>query len=94
LGLLATPQSQRLLVEVVNQNGRSIADRQAAAAAFDVAVKRRGVLLTKTEILRQYDLYNRSANADAATQQVLGAVLDTIEAPRVTTVATTEPPSP
>jgi hypothetical protein len=37
------------------------------------------VLLTTSEIRQQYDQYNASETADAATQQVLGSILDTIE---------------
>ncbi len=81
LGLLASPQAQRSLILLANQTGRQLSERQAAAAAFNVAVKRRGLLLTRTEILRQYDNYNESATSDAGTQQVLGTILDTIETP-------------
>jgi hypothetical protein len=81
LGLFATPSAQRTLVAVASQNGRPLADRQAAAAAFEVAVQRRGLLLTHDEILSQYDRYNASATLDRGTQQVLGAILDSIELP-------------
>ena len=72
---------QLALVNVASQNTRDIAQRQEAAAAFDVAVQRRGLMLTKSQIRRQYDRYNASANSDRATQKVLGAILDSIEAP-------------
>ncbi|MGE3776025.1 MAG: hypothetical protein AB7F89_02480, partial [Pirellulaceae bacterium] len=81
LGLLATPGAQRSLVALASQTGRPIAERQAAALAFETSVERRGVLLTRDEILAQYDRYNASATQNEETQQVLGALLDTIEAP-------------
>lgn len=81
LGQLATPNAQRTLLEVVNQPARPLLDRQAAAKAFETSVDRRGILLTRAEILAQYDRYNESADADVGTQEVLGAVLDAIEAP-------------
>lgn len=81
LGLLASPSAQRLLVTFASQNGRPLNERQAAAAAFEVAVQRRGLLLTRDEILQQYDRYNRSAVLDRDTQQVLGSLLDSIELP-------------
>jgi hypothetical protein len=42
------------------------------------------VRLTSDEITRQYDRYNESENLDEGTQQILGAVLDTIESPAKT----------
>jgi len=81
LGLLATPDTQRTLIEVANQSARPLLDRQAAAKAFEVSVKLRGILLTRGEILAQYDRYNASATADVETQEVLGSILDAIEAP-------------
>jgi CheY-like chemotaxis protein len=81
LGLLATPAAQRTLLEVANQMARPLLDRQAASKAFEASVQRRGILLTRGEILAQYDRYNESANADVETQQLLGSILDAIEAP-------------
>jgi hypothetical protein len=66
---------------LASQPGRPLEDRQAAAEAFADAVQRRGLLLTRSEILLQYDRYNRSESLDAGTQQVLGQILDAIEAP-------------
>ncbi|MDP6468636.1 MAG: hypothetical protein QF918_12890 [Pirellulaceae bacterium] len=81
LGLLATPDAQRTLIEVANQLARPLLDRQAAAKAFEASIKRRGILLTRGEILAQYDRYNESATANVETQEVLGSILDAIEAP-------------
>lgn len=82
LGYFATPTAQRTLVAYASQPDHPLAVRQAAADAFREAAKRRGILLTRDEILQQYSSYNRSADLDEATQQVLGHVLDTIESPR------------
>jgi hypothetical protein len=81
LGWLGSPESQRALITLASQPGRPLAQRQAAAEAFAQAVQRRGLLLTRDEILTQYDRYNRSAAQDAGTQQVLGAILEAIEKP-------------
>ncbi|MCL4204276.1 MAG: hypothetical protein KJ000_17475 [Pirellulaceae bacterium] len=81
LGRLGSPEAQRALVTLASQPGRPLEDRQAAAEAFADAVQRRGLLLTRSEILLQYDRYNRSESLDAGTQQVLGQILDAIEAP-------------
>jgi len=81
LGLFGSPSAQRILVNYASQSTRALTERQAAAAAFDVAVQRRGLLLARDEILRQYDRYNQGAVLDRDTQQVLGSLLDSIEAP-------------
>jgi len=81
MGLLATPLTQLALVEVASENARPVKDRQAAAKAFDVAVKRRGLLLRIPDIKLQYQRYNESATLDVETQAVLGSVLDAIEYP-------------
>ncbi len=79
LGLLGTTKAQQTLVTVASENARPITERQSAAAAFDVAVKRRGTMLVSNEIKEQYIRYNRSGVFDIETQNVLAAILDTIE---------------
>ena len=81
LGRLGSPEAQRALVSLASQPGRPLAERQAAAEGFAQAVQQRGLLLTRDEILLQYDRYNRSAAQDPGTQKVLGAILETIEKP-------------
>jgi len=81
LGHLGTPSAQRLLATLASDHARPLAERQAAHAAFTTAVRRRGLLLTRSEILVQYDRYNQSARLDTDTQQVLGGILDVIEGP-------------
>jgi hypothetical protein len=85
LGELGTPKAQTGLIEVASQPGRAIADRQAAAAAFKVAVKHRGIMLTKQQILLQYERYNLSETLDKPTQAVLADILDTLESRRPAT---------
>ena len=81
LGFLGTSYAQRALLDVANSQFRPLPERQAAATAFDVAVARRGVMLSRKQIRRQYELYNASESLDRDTQQVLSAILDSIEGP-------------
>jgi HEAT repeat protein len=81
LGRLGAPQAQRALVTLASQHARPLAARQAAAKAFAEAVQRHGILLTRSEIVQQYERYNLSEALDRDTQQVLAAILDTIEGP-------------
>jgi CheY-like chemotaxis protein len=76
---LGTHASQQALLAIANRTSQPIQSRQAATLAFGESVRRFGVRLTKDEILRQYDRYNASEFEDAATQELLGAVLDAIE---------------
>lgn len=81
LAKLGTPRSQKALVDLASRATQPLAMRQAALEAFQASTDRCGILLTTNEILLQYHRYNQSAQADRATQAVLGAILDTIEAP-------------
>jgi hypothetical protein len=81
LGHSASPESQRGLVDVASRWTQPIELRAAAVKAFHQSVQRNGILLTTKEILLQYDRYNASGELDQATQQVLGSILDAIEAP-------------
>lgn len=99
LGLLGDPASQRALVDVASSPVTPLPIRNAAVQALDVAVERRGLLLTQAELLRQYDRYNASRDLDAETQQVLGRVLDILESrvepePSTTSAASNESPAP
>ena len=80
LGQLGSAKSQTALVELASQDAYPLFGRQASAAAFAQAVKRRGVLLTKEQVRRQYDRYNASETKDQSTQTLLGEMLDAIEA--------------
>ena len=80
LSTIATPESQRQLLDFASENALPIDQRKQAADAFQSSVKRSGVLLTTDEIMLQYNRYNSSETLPKATQQVLGSLLDIIEA--------------
>lgn len=92
LAVLGTPASQRALVDYASDGSLPVAARGEAARAFHASVSRFGVLLTTDEIAAQYDRYNASAAADSQTQQVLGALLDTIESRRVSRLESARAP--
>jgi hypothetical protein len=79
LARFGTPGAQLALVEAASQTRRPLADRQMAAAALATAIKTRGLLLTQSQIGRQYDRYNASAALDKPTQELLGSILDMLE---------------
>src|SRR5690606_28129101 len=80
LAEIGTRDAQRLLVDFASQTSQPIELRRAAGAAFTLNVTEHGTQLTSDEILRQYDRYNRSETLDKDTQQLLGSILDAIEA--------------
>ncbi len=82
LSRLATPTSQLRLANRASLRSLPLEARQSAAIAFRESVERNGILLTANQIMDQYDRYNASQTADTATQEVLGSLLDTLEAAR------------
>lgn len=96
LAAIGSARAQRALVDLASQWTTPLVVRQAAKDAFAGSVRRYGILLTSGQILEQYARYNRSAQLDADTQQVLGALLDAIEEParQGAPTATTEPSPP
>jgi CheY-like chemotaxis protein len=90
LAQLGTRTSQQSLLDVANRATQPMHARQAAAVAFGDSVRRFGVRLTKSEILKQYERYNQSRLEDQASQVLLGATLDAIELPTRTNGRSTE----
>lgn len=84
LGILATPKAQLALVEYASEPLHSTAARQRAATAFAKAREHRGLLLTSSRILTQFELYNASEALDRDTQLILSSILDSIERTGVT----------
>lgn len=80
LAQFGSPGAQRTLADLASAGVWPVDARKAAAQAFNDNVGRFGTLLTTSEIAQRYDRYNASATADVATQEVLGSLLDTIEA--------------
>jgi CheY-like chemotaxis protein len=76
---LATPSSQRALLDLASIGAQPLDVRKVAGAAFRQSVRQFGLRLSPSEILIQYDRYNQSAKQDKETQQLLGALLDVIE---------------
>lgn len=81
LGYLGTPAAQHSLVEVASDSLRPLPQRQACVEAFTHSVESRGLLLTKAQILQQYERYNASETLEVETQTVLANILDALEAP-------------
>ena len=79
LGRSGSPDAQAALLEIANQHLLPIEQRIRAAEAFDESVRRFGIMLTKRQVSSQYAFYNASESADQPTQQVMSAVLDSIE---------------
>jgi hypothetical protein len=79
LGQLGTASSQRSLLELAGLATQSLEIRQAAAAAFARSVRKYGILLSREQIMAQYDLYNSNAGRHGETHEVLGEILNAIE---------------
>ncbi|HUT90087.1 MAG TPA: hypothetical protein VMY37_11360 [Thermoguttaceae bacterium] len=81
LANLGTPRCQRALVDLASRWTQPMELRLAATQAFRQSTEQNGILLTTEQILQQYDRYNRSENLDTGTRQLLGLLLNCIEAP-------------
>jgi hypothetical protein len=81
---MGTHSSQVDLIDLASLAVQPLDVRQAAAAAFAQSVHQFGLRLAPSDVIRQYDRYNQSAQLDKETQALLGQILDTIEAPTKT----------
>ncbi|MGE0608151.1 MAG: response regulator [Pirellulales bacterium] len=79
---LPTPGAQRALVDQASLTVLPLPIRQNAARAFQQSLVKHGPLLTSEEINLQYERYNQSELLDAQTQELLGFILDCLEAGR------------
>lgn len=76
-----TPEAQKALIELASRFTQPLPRRKQAVEALWDNTEGHGILLTSSEILRQYDRYNESEKLDASSQQVLSAILNCLEAP-------------
>ena len=81
LGQLGTADAQASLLATANNQTLPLSLRNVAAESFDTAVQRRGLMLSRQQILNQYDLYNASETQPLDSQQIMGSLLDSIEKP-------------
>lgn len=81
LGHIGTPAAQQALVNYASDPFHPLALRQECLTALETAIEEAGIMLTKDQILAQYDRYNASEQLSAENQEVLGKILDILEAP-------------
>ena len=73
----ATGQSE--LVQLAARESLPLPTRELAALAFAKSVAKHGILLTKDQILNQYDTYNRNAGQNRDTHKVMLTILEAID---------------
>jgi CheY-like chemotaxis protein len=77
---LGTADSQLTLLDYASDKTLPMENRQAAMASFATSVDQSGILLTTEQIHAQYDRYNASQSDELQNQQILGKLLDVLEA--------------
>ena len=77
---LPTPEAQKALLTVASLNNAILENRKLAAKAFSWHVRSYRILLTRDQITQQYDLYNKSIVGAQEELDILGELLDSIEA--------------
>lgn len=73
--------AQKSLLDTASRTLTPIEVRQRAAELFKDSAARFGLMITASDVLEQYERYNRSEVLDAETQAVLSSLLDVIENP-------------
>ncbi len=81
LATIGTRDSQLALLNLAGRLAQPADLRAAALVEFRKSIQKHGILLTTDDIKKQYDRYNQSEHQDAATQKILGQILDCIETP-------------
>jgi CheY-like chemotaxis protein len=81
LGKIGSPQAQLFLAQQASLRGLAEANRKAAIAALEIAVKKRGLLLTQARLEMQYIMFNESRESDVEHSAILGELLDVVESP-------------
>jgi CheY-like chemotaxis protein len=77
---LGAAEGQTNLVSLAATPSLSEAERMAAAGAFAKSVRRFGMLMSRQDVLRNYELYNQLGPKDPVAAKALGLVLDVTEA--------------
>lgn len=80
-GYLGTPAAQRTLLNAASDTGRTMTDREAALDALQTAIDRRGLLLTRPQLVAQYERYNQAVDRNDPQAELWGRILDEIERP-------------
>ena len=81
LANIPTSEAQKALLTLASQNTEILESRKLAAVAFGKHVEQNRLLLTRGEIEQQYDLYNKNIDGLQEELDILGGLLDSIEAP-------------
>jgi len=81
LSSIGSDDAQRALITFASKDAEIMKNRQAALAALKASVQHHRILLTRTEILNQYNLYNKSLSSSQENIDVLSGILDILEAP-------------
>ena len=89
LAHIGSDQSQRTLATFASQDTEILNNRVHAVMALKQNIEQYKVLLTRAEILKLYDLYNKSLASPQENIDVLSDILDAIESP--TKTADTKP---
>ena len=80
LAAVGTPTAQRGLADLASRYNLPLEMRRGAYTAFCRHVERFGVQLTAPEILLQYDRYEAAAELDEESRELIGSIIDCIEA--------------
>jgi hypothetical protein len=87
LAYIGSDKAQRTLAIFASQDSEILNNRVHAVTALQQNLQQYKVLLTRAEILKLYDLYNKSLASPQENIDVLSDILDAIESPTKTATA-------
>jgi len=87
LAYIGSDKAQRTLATFASQDTEILNNRVHAVGALQQNLQQYKVLLTRAEILKLYDLYNKSLASPQENIDVLSDILDAIESPTKTAAA-------
>jgi HEAT repeat protein len=87
LAYIGSDKAQRTLATFASQDTEILNNRVHAVTALQQNLQQYKVLLTRAEILKLYDLYNKSLASPQENIDVLSDILDAIESPTKTATA-------
>ncbi|MCS5582126.1 MAG: hypothetical protein NZ777_01285, partial [Pseudomonadales bacterium] len=76
LSSIGSDDAQRALITFASKDAEIMKNRLTAVAALKDSIQHHRILLTRSEILNQYDLYNKSLNSPQENIDVLSGILD------------------
>ncbi|MDO4550984.1 MAG: hypothetical protein Q4C96_07005 [Planctomycetia bacterium] len=92
LAWFGTPLSQQTLISFASSGTKNMDLRKKCVLALQTSVDHYGVLISGTEVAKQYDLYNETPEQDSESRIIRNAILTVLERPLMKSSDTSSTP--